>query len=29
LWGLKTYAFAAKDKKLIHSLQPRQKLNRP
>jgi glycosyltransferase involved in cell wall biosynthesis len=27
LWGLQTYAFAAKDKKLIHSLQPRQKLD--
>ena len=26
LWGLQTYTFAAKDKKLIHSLQPRQKL---
>ncbi len=26
LWGLKTYTFAAKDQKLIHSLQPRQKL---
>jgi glycosyltransferase involved in cell wall biosynthesis len=25
-WGLQTYAFAAKDKKLIHNLQPRQKL---
>jgi hypothetical protein len=28
LWGLKTYAFASKDKKLIHSLQPRQKLEK-
>ncbi|HEU6448132.1 MAG TPA: glycosyltransferase [Verrucomicrobiae bacterium] len=26
LWGLQTYAMAAKDKKLIHKLQPRQKL---
>ena len=26
LWGLQTYASAAKDKKLIHNLQPRQKL---
>lgn len=26
LWGLQTYMFAAKDKKLIHKLQPRQKL---
>lgn len=26
LWGLQTYAVAAKDKKLIHKLQPRQKL---
>ncbi|HEU5397527.1 MAG TPA: hypothetical protein VFV81_10180, partial [Verrucomicrobiae bacterium] len=26
LWGMQTYAVAAKDKKLIHNLQPRQKL---
>lgn len=26
LWGLQTYAAASKDKKLIHKLQPRQKL---
>jgi glycosyltransferase involved in cell wall biosynthesis len=28
-WGLQTYKFAGKDKKLIHKLQPPQKLNRP